>query len=103
MKRGSALFGLGVLVLALVMASPTSVMAQHTLTFTLTRNFGTGLGSSIQGTFTLSATAPDEVIGLIVYFNGVEVHSVSSNTISWQCFAHFANIPKPARYALDTD
>jgi len=84
MKRNSALMGLAFIAITMIAISPTQVMAQDTLTFSLARNFGTGLGSNLEGTFTLHGSGPDVIVGLIVYFNGVEVHSVASNTISWQ-------------------
>jgi len=58
--------------------------AQETLPLTLDRNFGTGLGGLIQGTFTLRSTGPEAVQNLTVYFNGDQVHFVTGNTIAWQ-------------------
>ncbi len=84
MNRNTALMGLAFFAIAMIAISPTQVMAQDTLTFSLARNFGTGIGSNLDGTFTLHGSGPDVIVGLIVFFNGVEVHSVASNTISWQ-------------------
>ncbi|MHA1909023.1 MAG: hypothetical protein ACW98Y_17110 [Candidatus Thorarchaeota archaeon] len=72
------------LLIATIAVSTTHVSAQDTLTFSLSRDFGTGLGSSIEGTFSIHGSGPEVIIGLIVYFNGVEVHQVSGNTIDWQ-------------------
>lgn len=76
--------GLAFFAIVMIAISPAQVMAQDTLTFSLARNYGTGIGSNLEGTFTLHGTGPEVIVGLIVYFNGVEVHSVASNTISWQ-------------------
>ena len=84
MNRNTAVIGFAFLVLMLLVTTPSYVAAQDTLSFSLSRDFGTGLGSSIEGTFTLHGSGPLEIIGLIVFFNGVEVHSVTGNTISWQ-------------------
>ncbi len=84
MKRCSALMGFAFLALALIMIAPAQVTAQETLTFSLVRNNGIGLGSSIQGLFTLHCTGPDTIENLTVYFNGVEVYFVESNVIAWQ-------------------
>jgi len=46
-----------------------------------------GLVSSLSlssGTFTLHGSGPDTIQNLTVYFNDVEVHFVTGNTISWQ-------------------
>jgi hypothetical protein len=58
--------------------------AQGTVTFSLIRNMGIGLGSNISGTFTLHGSGPDTVDNLTVYFNDVEVHFVNGNSVSWQ-------------------
>lgn len=84
MNRRSALFGFTLLAIVMMAMAPPQVAAQETLTFSLTRNFGTGLGSTIEGTFTLVGSGPEAIVGLIVYFNGAEVHEVTGNTISWQ-------------------
>ncbi|MCK4566422.1 MAG: hypothetical protein KAU48_03845 [Candidatus Thorarchaeota archaeon] len=68
----------------LVSALPMNVIGQDTLTLSLNRNVGLGLGSYISGTFTLHGTGPDTIQNLTVYFNEVEVHFVTGNTISWQ-------------------
>jgi hypothetical protein len=60
------------------------VAGQGSLTISLDRNFGTGLGSLIQGTFTLRGSGPEAVQNLTVYFNGEQVHFVTGNTIAWQ-------------------
>ncbi|MHA1577088.1 MAG: hypothetical protein ACTSU3_06980 [Candidatus Thorarchaeota archaeon] len=62
----------------------THVAAQETLTMTFSRNFGTALGDSMSGLFTLHCTGPEEITNLTVYFNSVEVHFVTGNTIAWQ-------------------
>lgn len=68
----------------LISALPMNVIGQDTLTLSLNRNVGLGLGSYISGTFTLHGTGPDTIQNLTVYFNEVEVHFVTGNTISWQ-------------------
>ncbi|MGY5858313.1 MAG: hypothetical protein RTU63_03010 [Candidatus Thorarchaeota archaeon] len=72
------------LAIGILSVLPIIISAQDTLTFSLTRNFGTGLGGSISGTFTLHGSGPDTIQNLTVYFNDVEVHFVTGNTISWQ-------------------
>lgn len=68
----------------LVSSLSLSVAAQDTLTFSVNRNVGIGFGSLISGTFTLHGSGPDTIQNLTVYFNDVEVHFVTGNTISWQ-------------------
>jgi hypothetical protein len=63
---------------------PINAAGQNTLSLSLDRNVGIGLGSLIQGTFTLRGSGPENITSLIVFFNGEEVHSVTSNSISWQ-------------------
>jgi hypothetical protein len=72
------------LIVGFVSAIPMNAAAQGSLTLNLDRNFGTALGSLIQGTFTLRGGGPEEVQNLTVYFNGEQVHFVTGNTISWQ-------------------
>lgn len=68
----------------LVSSLSLNVAAQDTLTFSVNRNVGIGFGSLISGTFTLHGSGPDTIQNLTVYFNDVEVHFVTGNTISWQ-------------------
>ncbi len=84
MTRKYMIVGIALIVVTLIVVTPSYVVAQDTLTFSLLRNNGIGLGSTIQGTFTLNGVGPEAIIGLIVYFNGDVVQSVSGNTISWQ-------------------
>ena len=72
------------LTVGLISALPMNVMGQDTLKLSLNRTMGLGLGSYISGTFTLHGTGPDTIQNLTVYFNEVEVHFVTGNTISWQ-------------------
>ena len=72
------------LIVGFVTAISLNAAAQGSLTLNLDRNFGTALGSLIQGTFTLRGSGPEEVQNLTVYFNGEQVHFVTGNTISWQ-------------------
>ena len=60
------------------------VSAQDELSFTLQRNFGTAIGNSITGVFTLRSSGPDTIIGFIVYFNGDSVYMVESDSVAWQ-------------------
>lgn len=69
---------------SLVSTLPMNVIGQDTLTFSMNRNMGMGFGSYISGTFTLQGTGPDTIQNLTVYFNEVEVHFVTGNTIIWQ-------------------
>jgi len=68
----------------LVSTLPMNVIGQDTLSFSLDRNVGFGFVGYISGTFTLHGTGPDTIQNLTVYFNEVEVHFVTGNTISWQ-------------------
>ena len=72
------------LVLGLICCAPMTVTAQDSLTMSINRNVGMALGNMIQGTFTLHGSGPTNIQNLTVYFNGVEVHFVSGNTITWQ-------------------
>jgi len=72
------------LVMSLNPAMLTHVAAQNTLSLSLDRNIGIGIGGFIQGTFTLRGGGPAEVQNLTVYFNGEQVHFVTGNTINWQ-------------------
>ncbi|MHA2432213.1 MAG: hypothetical protein ACXADO_03175 [Candidatus Thorarchaeota archaeon] len=72
------------LVMSLSPAMHMHVVAQNSLSLSLDRNFGMGLGGLIQGTFTLRSTAPTSVQNLTVYFNGEQVQIVTGNTINWQ-------------------
>jgi hypothetical protein len=76
----------GVLIVSIVIFSgfPINATGQNTLSLSLDRNVGIGLGSLIQGTFTLHGSGPENITSLTVYFNGEDVHSVTSNSISWQ-------------------
>ncbi len=76
--------GIFLIVASTGIALPGDVSAQDDLSFTLQRNFGTALGNSITGVFTLRSTGPDTIIGFIVYFNGISVYMVESNPIAWQ-------------------
>ncbi len=75
---------IGIAALILVAWAPGLVAAQDEITFSLSRDFGTGIGNNIQGTFTLHGSAPASVVNLTVYFNDTEVHFVTGNTIDWQ-------------------
>ena len=76
---------LSILIMFTIMvAAPRSASAQGTLEFSMSRNFGTGLGTNIEGLFTIHGSGPAEVIGISILFNDVEVHSVDSNTVDWQ-------------------
>ena len=68
----------------IMVAAPGSASAQGTLEFSMSRDFGTGLGTSIEGLFTIHGSGPAEVIGISILFNDVEVHAVDSNTVDWQ-------------------
>jgi len=68
----------------LIAGLPMQASGQGTLSMSLTRNLGIGLGNIIQGAFTLHGSGPAEVQNLTVYFNGIQVHYVNGNTISWQ-------------------
>ncbi|UCE11662.1 MAG: hypothetical protein JSW61_06960 [Candidatus Thorarchaeota archaeon] len=64
--------------------TPVNISGQATLSLSLDRNVGMALGSIIQGVFTLRGSGPDTIVSLAVFFNGVEVHSVTGNSIAWQ-------------------
>lgn len=68
----------------LVSTLPMNVMGQDTLAFSLDRNVGMGFGIYISGAFTLHGSGPDTIQNLTVYFNEVEVHFATGNTIHWQ-------------------
>ncbi len=70
--------------LGLVSSLSLNVAGQDTLTFSVNRNVGIGFGSLISGTFTLHGSGSDTIQNLTVYFNEVEVHFVTGNSISWQ-------------------
>ena len=69
---------------SLVSSLSMNVAGQDTLTFSVNRNVGIGFFSYISGTFTLHGSGPDTIQNLTVYFNDVEVHFATGNTISWQ-------------------
>lgn len=75
-----------VLLLTLGMLSfiPMTISAQDTLSFTVNRNVGMAFGSYISGTYTINGIGPETIDNLTVYFNDVEVHFVTGNTIAWQ-------------------
>jgi hypothetical protein len=73
-----------IIAVGLVSSLSINVTGQDTLSFTVNRNVGMGFGSYISGTFTLHGSGPDTIQNLTVYFNDVEVHFVTGNTISWQ-------------------
>ena len=76
---------LSILIMFTIMAAaPRGASAVGTLEFSMSRDFGLGLGSTIEGLFTIHGSGPAEVIGISILFNGVEVHSVDSNTVDWQ-------------------
>jgi hypothetical protein len=60
------------------------VAAQNDLTFSLTRNFGIGLGGIIQGTFTIHGSGSEAVQNITIYFNGEQVHFANGNDVAWQ-------------------
>ncbi|MHA2236535.1 MAG: hypothetical protein ACXABH_14475 [Candidatus Thorarchaeota archaeon] len=72
------------LLVGLISCVPVQVAAQESLTMSINRNVGIGLGGLIQGTFTLHGSGPEIVQNLTVYFNGDQVHFVTGNTITWQ-------------------
>jgi hypothetical protein len=75
--------GAVLLIVGVVTVLPMNVTAQGSLTLSLDRNIGLGLGPLIQGSFTLRGSGPEEVQNLTVYFNGEQVHFVTGNTIAW--------------------
>lgn len=78
------ILGILLITVGLIACGPMQAAAQNDLTLSLTRNFGLGFGSIIQGTFTLHGSGPEAVQNLTVYFNGEQVHFVTGNTIAWQ-------------------
>ncbi len=72
------------LVLGLICCVPIQATAQDTLTMSINRNVGMALGNFIQGTFTLHGSGPTNIQNLTVYFNDVQVHFVTGNTVTWQ-------------------
>lgn len=72
-----------ILTIGILSLMPTTISAQDTLSFSVNRNVGIGFGSYISGTFTLHGSGPDTIQNLTVYFNDVEVHFVTGNSISW--------------------
>ena len=86
-RRSRIILGiLGLLIIGMGLSSSltTQVAAQETLTMTFSRNFGTALGDTMSGLFTLHCTGPEDVVNLTVYFNDVEVEFVTGNVIAWQ-------------------
>jgi hypothetical protein len=83
-RQTLAIAGLLLITVGLFAAMPMQAAAQESLSLSLTRNIGIGLGNIIQGTFTLQGSGPAEVQNLTVFFNGEQVHFVIGNTISWQ-------------------
>ncbi|MHA1136889.1 MAG: hypothetical protein ACTSSE_10415 [Candidatus Thorarchaeota archaeon] len=71
------------LTIGILSVLPITISAQDTLSFSMNRTMGLGFGSYISGTFTLHGSGPDTIQNLTVYFNDVEVHFVTGNTISW--------------------
>ena len=83
-QRVVGLVGFLIVSVALFSGFPINAAGQNTLSLSLDRNVGIGLGGLIQGTFTLHGSGPENITSLIVYFNGEEVHSATSNSIAWQ-------------------
>ncbi|MHA1905515.1 MAG: hypothetical protein ACXABC_15430 [Candidatus Thorarchaeota archaeon] len=83
-RRAVGFVGSLIVSVAVFSGLPVIAVGQNTLSLSLDRNVGIGLGSLIQGTFTLRGSGPENITSLTVYFNGEEVHSVTSNSISWQ-------------------
>lgn len=79
-----AIAGFLLITVSLFAGMPMQASGQESLSLSLTRNLGIGLGNIIQGTFTLHGNGPADVQNLTVYFNGEQVHFVTGNTISWQ-------------------
>lgn len=71
------------LALGILSILPTTIFAQDTLSFTVNRNVGMAFGNYYSGTFTINGNGPETIDNLTVYFNDVEVHFVTGNTISW--------------------
>ena len=68
----------------LVSSLSVNVSGQETLTLSVNRNIGIGFFNYISGSFTLHGSGPDTIQNLTVYFNDVEVHFETGNTVSWQ-------------------
>jgi hypothetical protein len=83
-RQTVAIAGLLLITVGLFAGMPMQAAGQESLSLSLTRNIGIGLGNIIQGTFTLHGSGPAEVQNLTVYFNGEQVHFVTGNTINWQ-------------------
>ena len=82
-RHASAIAGFLLITVGLFAGMPMQATGQESLSLSLTRNIGIGLGNIIQGTFTLHGSGPAEVQNLTVYFNGEQVHFVTGNTINW--------------------
>lgn len=83
-RSGIVSLGALLLVASVVSGMTMPVAGQESLNMSLSRNFGMGFGSYIQGTFTLSGSGPEEVANLTVFFNGEQVHFADGNSLSWQ-------------------
>ncbi|MHA1930636.1 MAG: hypothetical protein ACTSV2_18860 [Candidatus Thorarchaeota archaeon] len=83
-KLALSFLGIFLIVSCIGISLPADVSAQDEFTFALNRTFGTAIGNSITGVFTLRSSGIDSIIGFIVYFNNVSVYMVESNSIAWQ-------------------
>jgi hypothetical protein len=68
------------LFLLIAAASPlTHAQTESTLTISLTRSFGSAIGSGINGTFTLRANGPDDLENVTYYLDGDPMGTVTAS------------------------
>jgi len=60
---------LGCLLLGMMMVGTAVAQSNNTLTLRLSRDFGTGIGSNIQGTFSYRVSGPDNLVSVTFYLD----------------------------------
>lgn len=81
MKFGFLIFSVSVL---MILAQIPNIVAEETVTFTLTDRVGTAFGNKIEGDFTLKASGSVGIVRMAVYINEQEVYNTTGNSISWR-------------------
>lgn len=57
---------------------------ESALRLSLTKNFGSNLGASIQGTFTYRVSGPDDLVRVVFFMDGVEIGEDAEVPFRWQ-------------------
>ena len=67
------------------MSSTSFVNADGEVSFSMKRNFGIGIGSNIQGRFTIHCSSSDEIeiVEMRLFFNGTKVASTTESIFSF--------------------